>query len=253
MKIFTTSITKKIAVLMFWVVVWQALYLGVNKEILLVSPFSVLKRLLELMATMDFWTTTLESILSITLGIVIGVILGIVLGIATYYSNILNSLLYPIISIIRATPVASFIILALVWIKTAYVPMFIVILMVLPILWANVYEGMTETDNKLLDMARVFGFSKLKTLFNIYIPSALPYIIAGATTAIGLGWKAGIAAQVIANVGSTIGGELHFAKIYIETVDLFAWTVVVIIISMIFEKILKLMVRRCGNAIKKHK
>lgn len=237
----------KFVSIIFWIIIWQTAYVITNKEILLVSPFSVLKRLSQLIVTLDFWIITTSSILSITAGILIGILIGTILGILTYISSIAYHLFYPAIAVIRATPVASFIILTLVWLRTDTVPTFIVFLMVLPVIWGNVHQGLNNTDVKLLEMAQIFRINHIKTIRYIYIPSVFPYFLAALNTSIGLGWKAGIAAQVISNVRSSIGGQLYESKIYIETLDVFTWTVVIIIISMLFEYLFKKSIGRFSH------
>ncbi len=161
----------------------------------------------------------------------------------------LNRLFYPLISLAKATPVASFIILALVWIKKNGVPVFIVFLIVLPIVWANVSEAIKNTDKSMLEMAKVFRFGKLKTIKEIYVHSVLPYFAAGCTTALGLAWKSGVAAEVISLPQSSVGYHLYRSKITIETADLFAWTLVVIILSVLLEKLITALLKkiRKGN------
>lgn len=138
---------------------------------------------------------------------------------------------------IKSTPVASFIILALVWLTGNYVPIFIGFLMVLPVIYSNVFQGIAQVDVKLLEMAKVFRMSRGKKLLKIYIPSVLPYFTAACRTALGLAWKAGVAAEVIGVTQNSIGRQLYYSKIYIETADLFAWTAVVILLSLSLEKI----------------
>ena len=163
--------------------------------------------------------------------------------------SFLKKLFYPLISLVKATPVASFIILALVWIKKNGVPVFITFLIVLPIVWSNVSEAINNTDKSMLEMAKVFRFGRLKTVKYIYVNSVLPYFAAGCTTALGLAWKAGVAAEVIALPQSSVGFHLYRAKITIETADLFAWTLVVIILSVLLEKLIVALLKkiRKGN------
>ena len=138
---------------------------------------------------------------------------------------------------IKATPVASFIILSLVWLGTAAVPIFMAFLMVLPIIWANVMQGIHGVDREYLEMARIFAMSRGKRLMKIYIPCVLPYFIAGCRSALGIAWKAGIAAEVLATPAGSIGKNLYEAKIYLNTADVFAWTAVVVIMSLVIEKL----------------
>ena len=144
---------------------------------------------------------------------------------------------YPVISLVKAAPVVSFIILTLVWLKSGTVPAFISFLMVFPVVWTNVSEGIRRTDKKLLEMAKIFDFGRIKTVKNIYIPSVLPFFKTACVTGLSLAWKSGIAAEVICTPQLSIGKQLYNSKIYLETPELFAWTAVVVILSGIVEKL----------------
>ena len=240
----------KLAVLLLRLGVWQGAYMIVSKDILLVSPLTVFQRLCAMAVTSVFWKSVLFTFLRITFGFVLGLFFGTLLAVLTVSSSFLRELFRPVISLIKATPVASFIILALVWIKKDSVPIFITFLMVLPIIWANVSEGIMSTDKGLLEMARVFEFSRTKKLRLIYFHSVLPFLAAGSTTAMGLAWKAGVAAEVIAMSNNSIGYNLYRSKINIETADLFAWTAVVILLSVILEKVIRGLLKKYSRRTK---
>lgn len=240
MKTSTSSKSKilgRLAAVAVWLIVWQTVSSVVNKELLIASPVQVGLRLFELIGTQEFWLTTLRSLLKITEGYLLGVICGTLTAVLTAAVPFCYELFYPLISTVRATPVASFIILALVWLKRDNISVFICFLMVLPIVWANVTQGIVSVDKKLIEMARVYSFSKGKLLKLVYIPSVMPSFATGVTTALGLAWKAGIAAEVLSTPKGYIGTELYNSKVYLETADLFAWTVVVILLSFILEKL----------------
>ena len=254
MKIFTTrserfpdTLLRRLFTAAFWLAVWQTLYLSVGQEILIVSPAHVLQRLAELAADGGFWFSAGFSVLHIVTGFLFAVLTGAVLGAACARFRLLYDLFYPVVSIIKATPVASFIVLALVWIKSGNVPVFTSFLMVLPVVWENVCQGIRKTDGNLLEMARAFRFGRLKIVRRIYVPSVMPYFTAACTTGMGLAWKAGIAAEVLANTRDSIGGRIYGAKIYLETADLFAWTAVVIVMSVALEKLMLQIIRRAGR------
>lgn len=235
---------KWLLITVFWIALWwiAATYI-VRQELLLPSPMQVLQRLRELMQEKDFYIATLTSLLRIFIGILIAMILGVVCGILTAHISLLRELLSPILTIIKSTPVASFIILALVWINRSKLPIFIALLMVLPIIWTNVEQGIRQIDPKLVEMAHVYRFSRRKRLFHITIPSVLPYFVAACRASLGLAWKAGIAAEVLSTPQRSIGKELFEAKTFMETTDLFAWTVTVILLSICMEKIFFLFLR----------
>lgn len=238
------KISKWLGIALFWLMLWWLVAtLGVKQELLLPSPIRVLNRLGELALQHEFWIATWTSLCRIFGGILFATILGILCGILTAHSTFLRELLTPILAIIKATPVASFIILALVWISRGKLPIFISALMVLPIIWTNVEQGIRQVDPQLTEMAKVFRFSPAKRLLHITIPSVLPYFVAACKTSLGLAWKAGIAAEVLSTPAKSIGKELFESKTFMETTDLFAWTVTVILLSICMEKLFFLLLR----------
>ncbi len=234
--------TKKIAgsffVALFWIATWLLLAKLVDKELLLPYPHTVLLKLGQLCMTLLFWEYVALTLMRILLGIFFGVILGTLLAIVTCRFSFMHRLIYPLITIIRATPVASFIILVLIWLGSGQLPIFICVLMVLPIVWAAVSDGIRSLDEKLAEVCHIYRFSFLKRVRLFYIPAILPYFLSACKTSIGMAWKAGVAAEVLTVPAVSIGKMLYESKLYWETLDLFAWTLVVIICSLIIEKVL---------------
>ncbi len=231
----------------FWIGLWQLAYFTVKQEILIVSPVRVLQRLSELAQIKEFWLTAFLSMLRIVEGFLLGVAFGSALAVLTSVSRMLYDIFYPVISIIKATPVASFIILALVWIPSTHVPSFTSFLMVTPIIWANMINGIKKTDKNLLQMAASYRFGLVKTVKRVYLPSVMPYFTAACTTGMGLAWKAGISAEVLSVTPLSIGRQIYNSKIYIETDDLFAWTVLVIVMSVILERLMVRFMKKVGQ------
>lgn len=229
------SLIRCTAILLFWLLAWQLASYLVGKELLLPSPRGVITRIGELLLTKEFYKITAVSVLRVLGGIILAVLLGTVLAVLTYVSKVADALLRPLVTVIKATPVASFIILALVWLDRSNLPIFISLLMVLPVVWTNLSEGLREVDKKLLEMADVYRVSFLSKVMHIYIPSVMPYFSSATKTSIGLAWKAGVAAEVIALPALSIGKKLFDSKAYLETTDLFAWTSVVIVLSLLLE------------------
>lgn len=236
--IIKNKLFKSLGVLIFWITIWQVCYIIVNQEIFLVSPLSVFKRIFVLSFDYNFWLSIVFSLIRVILGFISAISIGAVLAILMYFSPFLYCIFKPLILIIKTTPVASFVVLALVFIKSFYLPIFISFLMVMPIVWSNVFEGMNKVDKKLLQMSDVYQFSKVNKIKNIYWPCLKPYFLAAVTTGICFAWKSVIAAEVIANTSISIGAQILNSKVYMETLDVFAWTIVIIILSFALEKIL---------------
>ncbi len=133
---------------------------------------------------------------------------------------------------------ASCIILALIWLGRGFVPLFITALMVMPVVWANVSEGLRAQDKKLLEVARVFRLPERRVFFSLTLPTVLPYFRSALCSALGLGWKAGVAAEVLTVPQRSVGRMIYESKLYLETPELFAWTVTVIAVSFLIERLL---------------
>ncbi|MCE5188889.1 MAG: ABC transporter permease subunit [Eubacteriales bacterium] len=235
---------KNALIALAYLAVWEAASLLVGKELLLPSPSSTVARLAVLLIQSDTWLFAGLTLLRIMAGYFMGVFAGILLAILTARSHFSEELLSPLRSVVKATPVTSFILLALLWLSSGLVPLFISFLMVLPMVWTTTAEAILQTDRRLVEMCRVFGLSRWKIIQTVYIPSVLPQVLASCTTALGFAWKSGVAAEIIALPKQSIGYRLYESKLRIETVDLFAWTLLVIALSVLLERLLVWSMRR---------
>ena len=236
-------------IIIFWLGVWVVISEILGLELLFPSPKATLEAFVTLARERDFYISCLNSLVRVLTGWGIGIALGTLLGIITSLSGILKALFEPVLQIIKATPVASFIVLALVLMSSKRVPAFTCTLITIPVVWANISRGLASPDKKLLEMADFFKMSRKNKIRDIYIPAVLPYFSAAASTTMGLAWKAGIAAEVICSPSDTIGAGIQNAKIYLETPSLFAWTVTVIILSFALEKLIRLILGEKGGRV----
>lgn len=223
-----THLAKKLLAVLFWVGLWWALAAAVHQPLLLPMPGAVIHRLFALLGDAAFRYVIAFSIGRIMLGIACAVLLGTVLAVLTCRFSILDTLLSPLLVIVKSTPVASFIILVLIWIGRDQVPAVISGLMVLPVVWNNVSAGIRGMDSELLEMAVLYRLRPGVRFRRLYVPSVIPYFVSALKTSIGIGWKAGIAAEVLTVPVYSIGKLIYNAKLYLETTDLFALTLVVI-------------------------
>lgn len=229
------------------VLVWQAASMAVGSALLLPSPAAVLARLAALLPAGAFWRAVWFSFCRIAGGFGAALVLGTALAFAAGRWPVVDVLLRPYVLVIKSVPVASFIILALIWLSSRTLPLFIAALMVFPPVYLNVLEGIRRTDASLLEMARVFRVPFSRTLRGVYLPQVLPYFRSAVSAALGLCWKAGTAAEVIALSSGSIGEKLYNAKIYFQTADLFAWTAAIVLISAAFEKLFLLLVDKIAE------
>mgnify|MGYP000191979478 FL=1 len=230
-----------------WLLLWQLASMAVGLPLLLPSPLAVLLRLGQLCTGADFWLTVASSLLRILLGFLLGVLFGTALAGLCWRFRLIDVLARPLLGVLKSTPVASFIILALVWVKTTWLATVISFIMVLPLIYANVREGIDSADRQLLEMAQVFRLSRRKTFRYCYLPAILPFFLSAISSALGFAWKSGIAAEVLGRPARAIGSQIYDSKIYLETPDLFAWTLVVILLSVLLERLAVRFVRWTGK------
>ena len=225
-----------------WLLVWQGGSVALaaaypHGGLLLATPVQAALRLLELLPSSAFWRAVGNSSLRIFGGFLLSCALALLLASLAAGRPWLRDLLGPPVAVVKAVPVASFIILALVWLDAEALSLFISALMVFPPVYLNVLEGLRQTDPKLLELARVYRIPFRRRVWGVYLPQVLPYFRSAASLALGLCWKAGAAAEVIGLPEGTIGERLYTAKVYYQTPDLFAWTAVILALSAVFERL----------------
>ncbi len=228
--------------ILFWLAAWQLLSMKLDSKILLVSPLEVLKRLVRLVGESDFWGSVLFSMGRILIGFSLGLIFGCVLALLSGKVKFIRRLFAPLVSAMKSVPVASFTILALIWVGSKNLSVFVSFVISVPIVCSNMLEGIDNLDPKLKEMSKVFRISPLKRFSGVYLSQLLPYFRSASRLAMGLCWKSGVAAEVIGLPNNSIGEMLYESKVYLETADLFAWTLVVIVLSFLCEKLFLLIV-----------
>jgi len=223
----------------FYLALWSVLAHAINQPLLLPKPLSVAKKLLSLLPQQAFYMTLAGTLLRTLLSYVLGIAAAVLLGALCIRMRAAEALLSPLLSVIRATPVTSFIVLALVWLNSSRVPVLCGFLMTLPVVYSALVQAVRAIDPKLLEMAKLYRFGRKKTLMHIYVPSVLPAVMQSCLAAIGLCWKAVVAAEVIGVPKMAVGSRIYESKIYLETDSLLAWTLTIIVLSVLLERLLR--------------
>lgn len=238
---------RKIIIIVGWLAVWQLVSVLVGNNILLVGPIETLLTLCETLLEAAFWKACIYSVFRIAGGFLAGMLLGIALAVLSARYTIVEEILSPVMALLKAVPVASFVVLFLIWWSSAYLAVAISFCIVLPNLYINTLEGMKSTDKKLLEMAKVFCISKKDSFFYIYRPALKPFWDSGIRLAAGMSWKSGVAAEVIGLPQYAIGERLYMSKIYLDTAGVLAWTVAIVCLSIGFEKLVLKLWQKFGQ------
>lgn len=238
------EILKAIAVLLFWLIVWEAAARLIDQPLFLPRPGNVFRTFVKLFSVGTSYKIALFSLLRVLGGFSVGMILGIVFAVFSYYFPLFETVLSPVMTIVRSTPVASFIMLLWLVIGRKNLPTAIGLLMVLPLIYGNILAGLRALSPELSEVCRLYRFSPLKR-FRIYVyPGVMPYFAPATVNALGLSWKAGIAAEVLAQTSFSLGKEIYLAKSYLEAEELYAWTIAVILLSLFLETLVRFSMRR---------
>ena len=222
---------------------WKVISININADIILPPPEDVLVRLIKISQSRNFWQSILKTTSRTLYGFTLSFVLGFITGIACGSSKRVSAALSPIISVIRAVPVMSVILIAMIWFRTDMVPVFVCFLMIFPIITANVTQGISEVDKSLIEMASAFKLSKINILFHITLPSTIPFVLAGVRAAVGVSWKSVIAAEVLSQPVKAIGTGIQFSQMNLETAEVIAWTVVAVILSKVSEFAVEMLIK----------
>ena len=226
---------KKIIIITIWLMIWQIVSELTGLELIMASPVSVFKALIGMLGTKVLYITVLKSFINITAGFLIAFILGTILGVIAARFSVLEDFLGPLVQLMKTLPMTSFIILLLIWFGADYVALYISFIVVFPTIYISVITGIRKASVPLLEMAQVFQVPVDKQIRGIYLPSIYAYVENALKTVMGMCWKAGVSAEVIGLVRNSVGEQLYYSKLYFMTADLFAWSIIVVAVSLVFE------------------
>jgi len=237
------SITKRqgytIAGVLFMLIVWKLLAIHFNSDFIIPHPEKTFVTTIDLFTDSNFVAIIGSTILRGIVGFVLSCILGLGLGIIAGVSANFNAFLRPILVTIRSVPVIALILLALIWLNPNSVPIFIALLTMFPFICTNVIDGINSIDKELVQMATFYRVSRSRIVREVYIPAIMPFIISGASSAMGIGWRAIIIGEVLSQPQYGIGTVMQAAQTYLKVDVVIAWTIVAVVISYVFEKVIR--------------
>ena len=241
----------KAAAAVFWLIVWTVLAHFVS-DILFAGPMETLQSLLRMAGTGAFWQSIAHSLWKIVIGFALAFGTGTLLAILCAWCRPAGLLLSPAVQIMKSVPVACFVTVALIWMHSTQISVLVSFFVFFPITFINLSEGLAQRDRALFEMAKVFRVPMGKQLRYLYIPQVMPFLLSGCRVSVGMAWKSGVAGEIIGLTNASIGEQLYLSKLYLNIDDLFAWTIVIICISLLCERavvaLLERLQRRWENA-----
>ena len=234
-------------IVLFWLILWEIADRLIDNRIILVGPTHILIALADQMGQSDFWITCGASFLRIAVGFILSFIGGFVLALVCYKYKIIRDFLEPIMIMLKTVPMISFVIMLLIWVGNQALTIYLSFLIVLPIIYTNTLQGLENVDVQLLEMAKVFHLAPWKKFIYIYRPAFMPFVMSASKLALGMSWKSGTAAEIIGVPAHYIGEQLYMSKIYLNTASLFAWTTMIILLSLVFEKLFLYLLKKAAG------
>ncbi|MEA4936881.1 MAG: ATP-binding cassette domain-containing protein [Paludibacter sp.] len=225
--------------ILFLILLWQGIAIWVGMPELFPSVTDLIIELLHLLSTSRFYVALLITIARGITGFVLAMILAFTLALIALHHDFWKNFFHPLIVTIRSIPVISLVLIALLWISPQGLPVYIAFFTMFPILYQAILSGLEHTDDKLIEMAIVFRKKTLQRFLHIYLPSALTLIFSGMSTAMGFGWRAVIIGEVMAGPVHGIGTSMKQAQVFIDMRELLAWTVVAVLVSFVFDLLMK--------------
>ncbi len=225
--------------LVFFLALYWLVAVLVKNPLILPEPPAIVGALLSLLLTADYWMALLMTLLRVLLGLFLGTAVGALLGASLFLVPGIGSLVRPLLTVIRATPVASFVVLAWSFTGSHLLPVLIATLMVIPIVADALVRGLSAQDSELLEVAELYSLSPWRRFCVLRFPAALPHFMGAVSSSMGFAWKAGIAAEVLVATARSIGKEVYYAKLYLETPALWAYTLTIVAVSILLEFLVK--------------
>lgn len=231
------SKSRKALILLFWLLVWEITALLIDNPFLFVTPMEAFRSTLGMMTEKSFYIRIALSVCKISLGFLLGSLGGILFAVLSFRHSLLEELIEPVIRCMKAVPVVSFVVLLLIWFGSEWLAVCICFMVVFPILYIDLLEGLKKMPKHMLELRRVYHLSVSTAIFYVYKPLLEPYLMAGIKLAFGLCWKSGVAAEVIGMTKNSIGEGLYLAKVSIDTGEILGWTVVAVGLCVLFERL----------------
>lgn len=253
MRAFARQMTERVkaaaaagAVAAFWLAAWMLVAALVAQPLILPGPGAVVMALLRLACDGGTWAILAGSGARILGGLALAAVCGGVLAGVSARSRAFARLVAPALSFVKATPVACVVVLLLIWLGSARVSIAAVFLMALPGVYFSLAEGLAQVNKPLEQMFRLHGVLGWRLFCAHTWREVLPFVLSCARAVIGMGWKAGVAAELIGMAVGTVGERIYQAKLLIETADLLAWTVLIVAASWACERVLVWLLRASG-------
>ena len=187
----------------------------------------------------DFISIVLVTLSRFLMGVLISFILALILATWAFYSPGFKAFMEPLYTLLKSIPNVTYIIVALLWLGRNGSVILVAFLAIFPILYNSILSSYENIDPELIEVTDLYPDGKLFKLWHVYLPLIKPGIILSLQNALTLALRVSVMAEILGQVSMGIGRAMNFAKINYLMADIFAWTIIIIIISALIDAIFK--------------
>ena len=225
-------IGKRILCIIAILLVWQIIAIQVNNNILIPSPIETISALFSLLIKPATWSSIGITLVRVIRGLCISLFLSLVLLFLYEADQRTEKIFTPIVTLISSIPNISYMILAIIWLGSEGSVSVVTMMVLFPVTFQGLFSAILDEDKSLKDVQVLYKESFICRVRFHLLPMLSFTILRTMKTALQLGFKVGIMAEIVASVRAGIGRSMHFANLNLNTAEVLAWTLIIILLSM---------------------
>ena len=227
---------RKVLIWLFYFILWQMIAMIVNQSIILPSFLDVLNRLVYILSDVSFYNHLFITLFRVILGTLSAFVLSFIFAILSYDFKLINQALKPLVLVSKTIPNITYILLVLIWFSREMSVFFVTLLILFPVLYTQISTGLLGINPEHLEVLKLYPETYFHRLTKVIIPLIRISLFEGLKGALSLGFKVGVMAEILGQVQPGLGYLMHIARMNFETVDLFAYTAIMIMVVVLIEK-----------------
>lgn len=227
---------RKVLIWLFYFILWQMIAMIVNQSVILPSFLDVLNRLVYILSDVSFYNHLFITLFRVILGTLSAFVLSFIFAILSYDFKLINQALKPLVLVSKTIPNITYILLVLIWFSREMSVFFVTLLILFPVLYTQISTGLLGINPEHLEVLKLYPETYFHRLTMVIIPLIRISLFEGLKGALSLGFKVGVMAEILGQVQPGLGYLMHIARMNFETVDLFAYTAIMIMVVVLIEK-----------------
>ncbi|MGI6782085.1 MAG: ABC transporter permease [Acholeplasmataceae bacterium] len=224
--------------ILFIFIFWIILSNIIKEEIVLPTVSTTFKTLIDLLKNKNTYFVLLNTIGGLILVVIISFFISLILSLISYKFPGFKNFVQPLLSLFKILPVPAVIIFFLVQFSQTITPYLLTTMIVIPIIYEGLYSSFISIDDDITDEVRTISSTNLKVIFYIYLPLTRVGIITSLLQSIGIGLKVKVMTEFVSNAPNTIGYQLNFAKSWLLMDQVFAWTIILVVVVILLDFVL---------------